>query len=269
MAPEVEPTTTLLEAPHGHGHPEGRDHLLQLHGHDPRDGPGLREGPGERGRRGADPQGARAGAARGDRRERGLGAARRGDEGRPRGHGRRRAVGRRRRVRHADPLRQRHRAAQAVHRHPRPAVGAGPARRQGLLRVHLDLDRPRRPGVDAARALQHDPPLRRHPRDPGLHRPDPVHDREPLRPVARRRPGLDPDLGRHAPGDAVRRPARRDRHPADRRRAPRGQRGLASEPGSGEGHRSPLYPAEGALRAVPERAVSRASGTRAARRRRR
>ena len=105
----------------------------------------------------------------------------------------------------------------------------GPQWAQGLLAdkvysgVHLDLDRPRRPGVDAARALQHDPPLRRHPRDPGLHRPDPVHHREPLRPVARRRPGLDPDLGRHAPGDAVRRPARRDRHPADRRRAPRGR----------------------------------------------
>ena len=30
---------------------------------------------------------------------------------------------------------------------------------------------PRRPGVHAARALQHDPPLRRHPRHPRVHRP--------------------------------------------------------------------------------------------------
>ena len=53
--------------------------------------------------------------------------------GRARGHPRRPRVGRRRPARHADPLRPAHRAAQAVHRHDRPALGRRQARQQGRV----------------------------------------------------------------------------------------------------------------------------------------
>ena len=104
----------------------------------------------------------------------------------------------------------------------------GPQWSQGLLadKVYSGFTststRPRRPGVDPARALQHHPPLRRHPRDAGLHRADPVHDRQPVRPVPRRRRRLGGDLGRHPRGHALRRYPGRHGHPAARRGPRRG-----------------------------------------------
>ena len=56
---------------------------------------------------------------------------------------------------------------------------------------------------------------------PGLHRPDPVHDGQPVRAVARGRQRRQPDLGRHPRGDPLRRVAHRHRDPPARR-GPRG-----------------------------------------------
>lgn len=65
----------------------------------------------------------------------------------------------------------------------------GLLRRQGLQRLHRQQHRPRGPGVDPAGALQHRPPLRRHPGRPRLHRPVEVRRRQPVRHLARLRPG--------------------------------------------------------------------------------
>ena len=68
-------------------------------------------------------------------------------------------VGRRRRVRDADPVRERRRPAEAVHRPGRRALAGGQAGRQGRDVLHVVADRPRRPGVDDPRPQQHPLPL--------------------------------------------------------------------------------------------------------------
>ena len=70
-------------------------------------------------------------------------------------------VGGRDRLRNADALRQRRRAAEAVPRPRRRALAAGEADRQGRHGVHVLADRARRAGVDDPRAQQHALPLGR------------------------------------------------------------------------------------------------------------
>ena len=88
-----------------------------------------------------------------------------------------------------DPLRERCRAAEAVHRPGRTALAAGEAGRQSRHGLHLLADNARRPGVDDPRPEQHalslgsaDPPARLH-GSRGLCR-----RRQPVRDVGHDRP---------------------------------------------------------------------------------
>ncbi|CAA9551134.1 MAG: Trp repressor binding protein, partial [uncultured Thermoleophilia bacterium] len=191
-----------------------RHRLLLVHRHEPGHRRGGRRGRPLRRRRGPRPQGRGDRPRRRHRREPRLACLRRRHEGRPAADPRRPPVGGRDRVRLADPVRQRGRAAEGVHGHDRAAVGPGPARGQGLLGVHLGPERARGSGGDPARPLQHDLPLRRHHRPAGLHRPVDLRvGGQPLRRLGDRRRPRRPRPGGSRPRALPRPPRRRGRRP--------------------------------------------------------
>lgn len=166
---------------------QGSRHLRQRHR---RRAPAHRGGARRRtGERSGDASAHGAGARTGGhvQRERGVEGAPRGHQRRVHRRGGRSDLGRRGDLRCPDPLRQRPLAVPAVPGSHRPGLGRGQAGGQGVHRLHLQPDPPRRPGVHPAVVLHDAVPLGRHRGAARVHRRDPVPLGQPLRRLARDR----------------------------------------------------------------------------------